>query len=175
MEIDCPAIQRRSGDRNFFTGFVVIEAKSDLDVVAVYTAAGSAGGVSTIEVERVPIRQLGGCVGPDLIVESIEKPVWDAQNHRSVIRAVIRNIGNANAAASPARVIDPSTTQPDGVPQNATADVPALATGASFTAAFFLPYWVYNSDATLEVTADYKNMVKECNEANNLRVFNEKG
>ena len=88
---------------------------------------------------------------------------------------MIRNVGNADAGPNIARVIDPSTAQSTGAPQNAIADVPALAPGASFTAVFFLPYWVYNPDATLEVTADYKNVVRECNENNNLRAFKDIG
>lgn len=115
------------------------------------------------------------CNGPDLVVTVIEKPVWDGANHRSVIKAVIKNIGNANAAASIARVIDPSTPQPTGAPYNAIANTPALAPGATATVTFYLPYWVYNPDADLEVTADYKGMVKECNEKNNTKTFHEMG
>ncbi len=36
---------------------------------------------------------------------------------------------------------------------------------------FHLPYWVYNPDVTLEVTADYKGYVDECEEDNNVKVF----
>jgi hypothetical protein len=36
---------------------------------------------------------------------------------------------------------------------------------------FYLPYWVFNPDATLEVTADYKNDLAECREDNNTRTF----
>ena len=117
----------------------------------------------------------GRCTGPDLVVATIEKPVWDAINHRSVIKAVITNIGSSNAAASIARVIDHSTPQPTGAPYNAIANTPALASGSSATVTFYLPYWVYNPDADLEVTADYKGMVKECNEKNNVKTFHELG
>lgn len=116
-----------------------------------------------------------GCQGPDLVVTVINKPTWDSTNHRSVITATIKNIGNMAAGASIARVIDPSTSQSTGAPYNAIANTPALAPGASFTVTFYLPYWVYNPDALLEVTADYKGMVKECNETNNQKTFNEMG
>lgn len=41
-----------------FEGFLVIESTHQLDVVAVYTAAPNAGEVSSIEVERVPVRRI---------------------------------------------------------------------------------------------------------------------
>ncbi|MGZ3294160.1 MAG: hypothetical protein ACXU9D_12945 [Xanthobacteraceae bacterium] len=37
-------------------GFVVIESETELDVVAVYTAAGRDGRVETLHTERVPAR-----------------------------------------------------------------------------------------------------------------------
>lgn len=115
------------------------------------------------------------CPDPDLVVTEIQKPQWDSANKKSVIKAVIKNIGGSGAGQSIARVIDPTTTQPGGAPYNAIANTPALAAGASTTVTFYLPYWVYNPDVTLEVTADYKGMVKECNENNNTKVFNDQG
>ena len=94
---------------------------------------------------------------------------------RSVIRATIKNIGNAMASQTIARVIDPSTLQPTGAPYNAIADTPALSPGEEATVTFYLPYWVYNPDATLEVTADYKGQLSECNEDNNTMEFSEEG
>lgn len=116
-----------------------------------------------------------GCQDPDLIVAEIQKPVWDNANKRSVIKAVIKNIGVGAAGASIARLIDPSTTQPTGAPYNAIANTPALAAGASATVTFYLPYWVYNPDAELEVTADYKGVIKECDENNNTKTFKDLG
>lgn len=112
---------------------------------------------------------------PDLVVAEIKRPVWDNANHRSVITAVIKNIGGVGAGASLARVIDPSTPQSSGAPYNAIANTPALAAGASTTVVFYLPYWVYNPDAELEVTADYKGMVTECSEKNNTKEFKDQG
>jgi len=175
MELDCPTILRSAAERSFFKGFVVIQSRVALDVVSVYSAAGSTGSVEALDVEYVPERRTTGCAGPDLITESIDQPSWDGENSRSVIKAVIKNVGNGDAAASIARVIDPTTPQSTGAPYNAIAHVPALPPGASFTAVFHLPYWVYNPDVTLEVTADYKGMVEECNEENNTRVFNDIG
>lgn len=115
------------------------------------------------------------CPKPDLVVTTIHKPVWDDTNRRSVIKAVIKNIGSNAAGESYARVIDPSTERSPGVPHNAVAKTPALAAGASATVIFHLPYWVYNPDADLELTADYKRDIDECDEENNIKVYSDRG
>lgn len=115
------------------------------------------------------------CTLPDLIVAKINKPQWDNTNHQSIITAEIKNVGVSMAGASLAQLIDPSTMVSPGVPYNDVANTPALAPGASVTVTFHLPYWVYNPDADLEVTADYKNDVKECHEDNNKLTFHELG
>ena len=169
LEIDCPDILRRA-QATFLKGFVVIESNVGLDVVAVYTASGATGQIETMHMERVPPRRgRGGC--PDLVVDVISRPTWDGTNQRSVITATIRNAGTADAAASLARLEDPTTLQPGGAPQNAVVNTPALAPGQSVSVTFYLPYWVYNPDVTLTVTADYKNQVSECTESNNRAVF----
>jgi hypothetical protein len=57
FEIDCADILQRTGvGRGFLKGFVVLESVSELDVVAVYTAAGATGQVETLEIERVAAR-----------------------------------------------------------------------------------------------------------------------
>jgi len=58
MEIDCPNILKHARKSGFLKGFVVIRTNYELDVVAVYTAAGSTGSVETLFVERVPPRRL---------------------------------------------------------------------------------------------------------------------
>ncbi len=65
LEIDCPDIFNREIFKfpvpirpRFLKGFVVIESKVELDVVAVYTAAGSEKSVETLHTERVPAREL---------------------------------------------------------------------------------------------------------------------
>ena len=65
-DVDCEQIARELAAGGitpgpFFTGFFVIQATSQLDVVAVYTAAASrAGPVTTLATERVPVRIRGG-------------------------------------------------------------------------------------------------------------------
>jgi hypothetical protein len=61
LEIDCPDIRKLAEHRaDFVKGFVVIESETELDVVAVYTAAGGEGQVETIHSERVPARTRKG-------------------------------------------------------------------------------------------------------------------
>ena len=58
--IDCSTIAARVGlDPTTIDGFVVIRSGVELDVVAVYTAAGPDGAVGNLDVERVPPRY--GC------------------------------------------------------------------------------------------------------------------
>jgi len=173
LEIDCSDIFKRSPERmQFAKGFVVIQSPSDLDVVAVYTAAPSPRGtVAALEIERVSPRSVGGggCTLPDLVVDSIMRPIF--VNGTSRIEAVIKNLGPGPAGASIARLIDPSTLQSGGAPYNSIANTPPLAAGVSATVVFMLPYWVFNPDATFNVTADYKGDVAECREDNNVKNF----
>jgi hypothetical protein len=138
-------------------------------------AADNVGGVKKTEHYHCLCLADNACTDPDLVVTKINKPQWDAANNRSIITAEIKNIGTSAAAASIARIVDPSTNQSTGAPYNAIANTPALAAGASVTVTFYLPYWVYNPDADLEVTADYKGMVKECDENNNTLKFHDLG
>jgi hypothetical protein len=55
--IECTEIRKRTQSAGFAEGFVVIESKVELDVVAVYTTSGSTGQVQTMELERVPVRR----------------------------------------------------------------------------------------------------------------------
>lgn len=57
MEIDCPDIRKLAHqDAEFLKGFVVIESKTELDVVAVYAAGARDGQVVTLHSERLPAR-----------------------------------------------------------------------------------------------------------------------
>lgn len=58
FEIDCAdIIKHLHAHGPFVKGFAIIESKTELDVVAVYTAAGSTGAVETMHIERVPVRR----------------------------------------------------------------------------------------------------------------------
>lgn len=171
MEFDCPRYMTPATNKiRFMKGFVVIESHFELDVVAVYTAGHSkTGEVTTLHTERVPARHVGGC--PDLIVENIEKPVWDNVNKRSVIKATIKNIGNISAFATWARLMDNSVSPI----ATSVAATPALEPGQVANITFYLNYWVYNPDAEFKIMADYKKDLPECNENNNEKEFNEIG
>ena len=174
LEIDCTDITRRTRERGFIKGFAVLQSPRELDVVAVYTAAPSVERpVVALEVERVAARRMGrrACSLPDLVVDSILRPTFVQATKASRVDAIIRNLGPGAAGASIARLIDPSTLVSPGVPQSALANTPPLAAGASATVTFTLPYWVFNPDASLEVTADHKNQIAECREDNNVRTF----
>lgn len=63
VEFDCDWLRARLRDAgiavgDFFTGFFVLQTRTPLDVVAVYTAAGRDSTVSTMHTERVPVRQV---------------------------------------------------------------------------------------------------------------------
>jgi hypothetical protein len=62
LEIDCQHILPRARPllppTRFFKGFVVLQSRSELDVVAVYTAAGSTRQIETIDIERVEPRRI---------------------------------------------------------------------------------------------------------------------
>ncbi|MCA9634537.1 MAG: hypothetical protein KC420_00695 [Myxococcales bacterium] len=59
LEIDCEMIRKIAGGLDFVKGFVVIKCKTELDVVAVYTAGSlETGHVATMHSERVPVRVL---------------------------------------------------------------------------------------------------------------------
>ena len=59
LEIDCTDITKHSRpiEGEFRKGFVVIGSNVDLDVVAVYTAAGGDGQIVSIHIERVAPRR----------------------------------------------------------------------------------------------------------------------
>lgn len=58
FEIECPDILQHLNVLGFAKGFVVIQSPSELDVVAVYTAAATTiGPVVALEIERVPVRK----------------------------------------------------------------------------------------------------------------------
>jgi hypothetical protein len=58
FEIDSVEIMERTQMREFVKGFVVIRSNVELDVVAVYTAAGANGDVVSMHTERVPVRRM---------------------------------------------------------------------------------------------------------------------
>jgi hypothetical protein len=74
MEIDCSDIRTfAETEEGFLKGFVVVESESELDVVAVYTAAGPNKLVETLHLERVPPRRV--LAGPSRVCVGFEPPL----------------------------------------------------------------------------------------------------
>ncbi|HTU63784.1 MAG TPA: CARDB domain-containing protein, partial [Polyangiales bacterium] len=106
---------------------------------------------------------LDDCRKANLVVTAI-RPRWDGT--QSVIEADITNSGASAAGASTAKLVDYQSGA------GSTAATPSIAAGATVTVTFTLPYWVYDPDATLDVSADSENKIDECNENDNrLRFF----
>lgn len=144
------------------------DGRISLDGFTEFVAGDSRENYHSYDIFRKTETEVSQC--PDLIIDEIMPPVY-VSGLGTTIEAVVKNIGSADAAASMARLVDSSTLQNTGAPYNSVASVPALVPGADYTVKFSLPYWVYNPDAEFTVTADYKNMVKECNEKNNSEDF----
>jgi hypothetical protein len=161
FEIDCPDIFRRTeANVSFLKGFAVIESPMELDVVAVYTAAGSTGKVETMELERVNPRRVGGggdCK-PDLI------PMPDVQGQFCRVRdgkliVTVKNQGCADAG--------PSVTRVDFSSGTVSQPTPGLAAGASVDLLFAIPPGCFQPDCGFKITVDSNGQVGESNEANN--------
>lgn len=140
--------------------------QANVDLEATQCRDGAAAGPIRV---RVPTNRGDRC--PDLVVTTISRPQFDSGTKGTVVTAVVRNIGKEAAPPSLARMIDPSTPQQTGAPYNDVVQVPALKPGQARKVTFRLPYWVFNPDAELEVTADYKGEIDECKEENNKREY----
>lgn len=146
---------------DFLKGFVVIQSDIELDVVAVYTAAGEDGQVETFHTERVsPRRQQVGL--PDLIPVPDETGLFCRRTEDGMgLIVTVRNQGTAGAG--------PSTTEVDflnyGTVQQPT---PALAAGASVDLTFPIPFGCFDPDCEFRITVDVNNQVVESNEGNNF-------
>jgi Concanavalin A-like lectin/glucanases superfamily/CARDB len=162
LEIDCPEILNGISTTaavaapRFAKGFVVLESPSELDVVAVYTAAGATGKVETMELERVPKRAVQGGVGkPDLV----PVPQCNRQGDTGLL-ITIKNQGTANAG--------PSKTVVDFGPLGVFSQpTPGIVAGGSVDVPFTIPAHCFNPDCHYKITADAGNDVDESDEANN--------
>lgn len=161
LEIDCPDIFKYAEtDANFLKGFVVIETDVELDVVAVYTAAGGDEQVETLHTERVPARRLevGGL--PDLI------PVPDAngsfcKRKDLTLTVTVKNQGTSGAG--------PSVTEVDFFAfGKVSMPTPPLGVGALTDLIFPIPPGCFNPNCEFRITVDANNQVSESNEGNNI-------
>ena len=163
FEVDCPDILKHTETtEGFLKGFAVIESERELDVVAVYTAAGSTGAVETMDVERVePRRRDAGPTGgqPDLIPSP--HPQFGFCNR--VGEKLIVTVKNQGTAAA-----GPSTTRVDFATGGSSSQpTPAIAAGASVDVSFPIPGGCFQPDCSFRITVDSTNVVSESNEGNN--------
>lgn len=161
LEIDREDIFRHAEQRvDFLKGFVVIQCDVELDVVAVYTAAGEDGQVETLHTERVSPRRLE--VGlPDLIPVPDETGSFCRRTEDGNLVVTVRNQGSAAAG--------PSMTQVDFINFGAMQQpTPALAAGASVDLKFPIPRGCFNPDCEFRIIVDVNNQVVESDEGNNF-------
>lgn len=161
LEIDRGDIVEHMGiEDRFLKGFVVIESKVELNVVAVYTAAGATGMIETLHIERVPAAAHVVNELPDLI------PVPDNQGNFCKRKDGKLIVTVRNQGAGPA---GPSVTRVDflGFGQF-TQPTPPLAPGASVDLVFDIPPGCFNPDCEFRITVDANNQVVESNDGNNF-------
>jgi CARDB protein len=159
FEIDCPDIfQLTSSTVPFIKGFAVIETPQELDIVAVYTAAGRSGGVETMDVETFTPRRMGVVGKPDLI------PVPDSSGNfcrfqGGLFLVTVRNQGTADAG--------PSVTKVDFSSGTVSQPTPPIPAGGSVDVLFVIPPGCFQPDCGFRITVDSTGIVDESNEANN--------
>ncbi len=160
LEIDCPDIFRHAETTaDFLKGFVIIESDVELDVVAVYTAAGATGQVETLHIERVSPRRQEVKL-PDLI------PVPDANGSFCKRRDLTLTVTVKNQGASGA---GPSVTGVDFFAfGKVSMPTPPLGPGASVDLLFPIPPGCFDPDCEFRITVDANNQVNESDEGNNI-------
>jgi hypothetical protein len=167
LEIDCPDIVRHAAARgDFLKGFVVIETDVELDVVAVYSAAGATRQIETLELERVPARGRKPAGRADLL------PVPDGpgplgfcrRDSQGNLLVRIRNQGDADAPAS-------TTTVEFGSGGVFSVPTPAISAGTSTDLTpVAMPGACFTPDCGFRITADSASVIDETDETNNHAV-----
>jgi hypothetical protein len=161
LEIDCPDVRKHTGvDDGFLKGFVVLESEVELDVVAVYTAAGGDGQVETLHIERVPPRR-GQAGLPDLIPLPDPETEFCKRDARGNLIVTVKNQGSADAGAS--------ITTVDFVPGGPIAQpTPPIAAGGSVDLFFSIPPACFDPDCDFRIVVDSASQVPESDETNNF-------
>jgi hypothetical protein len=162
LEIDCVDIwEHLHMHQTFVKGFAVIESKVELDVVAVYTAAGASGQIETMDVERVPARRPGGGGGlTDLIPAPDANGNFCRRDPSGRLIVTVRNLGSGDAAPSVVKV-----TYSNGVTN--TASTPLVPGGGSVDVLVAFPGGCFTPDCGFRITVDSTGVVTETNELNN--------
>lgn len=162
FEVDCVDIWKHLHmQETFVKGFAVIESKVELDIVAVYTAAGANGLVQTMDVEEVqPRRVAGGGGSPDLIPAPDANGNFCRRDSAGRLIVTVRNLGGGSAGPSVVRV-----TYSNGF--TATAPAPAVGAGSSVDVTVTFPGGCFTPDCGFRITVDSTSVVTETNEGNN--------
>jgi CARDB protein len=146
--------------RRFLKGFVVIESRTELDVVAVYTTGSSSvfnGRVDTMTLERVPARRLAQA---DLIPVPDANGTFCKRDAGGRLIVTVKNQGTADADASITR-IDFATGE------NQSVTTPAIQAGGSVDVLVTFPAACFRPDCTFRIAVDSTGVVSESNEGNN--------
>jgi hypothetical protein len=161
LEIDCPDIRAHAPvDTGFIKGFLVIESDIELDVVAVYTAAGSDGQVETLHTERVPPRRAHGGLA-DLVPRPDAEGNFCRRDEQGNLVVTVMNQGSADAGASTTAVtfaLGGTFSQP----------TPAIPAGGLVDLAFAIPPVCFNPDCDFRIVVDAAHQVTESDEGNNF-------
>ena len=165
LEIDCPDILQHAEaqEDQFVKGFVVIETPSELDVIAVYTAAGSTGSIETLFMERARLRRIANPGLPDLLPVNPRPPDTGGfcrldQQGRLII--TVRNQGTTAAAASLTTVnfSGGGTGSVNTTPAGGVANIIVSIPSTCFVA----------SQCRFQIVTDSALQVEESNESNNI-------
>jgi hypothetical protein len=163
-DLTCKQILKQSHQQvPFMTGFVVVESKTQLDVVPVYTATDPSGKSISIEVKPTAARIIPPHKLPDLIVGGNCQP---AKVTGFTATAIIQNIGAAPAGASVTRFI--FTPDVGGASTSTNVPTPPLAAGGSVSVSAPVPGTCFQPNCKIDVMADATNQVVESNETNNF-------
>jgi hypothetical protein len=161
FEIDCNDILRHTDRQGFLKGFTVIESDFELDIVAVYTAAGATRQIETMELERVAPRRQGTQGKADLVpVPDPDPKIGFCRRKELKLIVTVKNQGNADAGAS-------ITTVDFGAAGSVSQPTPPIVAGGSVDLLFDIPPSCFRPDCHFKVTVDSGSQVDESNEANN--------
>jgi len=151
----------RPGD--FAKGFVVIDCATELDVVSVYSAAGSTHQIETLFLERAPYRRMTDPLA-DLVPVPDANQSFCKRNAKGDLVVTVKNQGTGTAG--------PCTTRVDfgkfGVVDKPTpALAPAPAPDSTVDIAFPIPFGAFDPDCEFQIIVDVNNVVSESSEGNN--------
>jgi hypothetical protein len=164
LEIDRENIFKHAEFRDeFLKGYVVIESKVRLDVVAVYTAAGNDNMVRTLHTERVCARGLE--VGlPDLVPVPDEHGFFCRLTEAEGVLALVVTVKNQGTATA-----GPCSTEVDFYRHGKSVQPTGqLNQGDSADLLFPIPFGCHDPDCEFKITVDVYGEVQELDEGNNV-------